>query len=148
MAYPFDREARRRVALEMVLHEEPDVAALGEKRGAQAAVGEQSPAAKCGQHAYGPMRLDHGPDNTDIVGDAARILQAPGAQKLRFGNGVELIRKDASDRLAIRTVDRLEEIQPQIGEFRDREIALLRLAQTNGEIGLPARELDVAAGGQ
>src|SRR5882757_11206203 len=124
MAYPFDREARRRVALQMILHEEPDVAALGEKRRTQTAVREQVRAAKFGQHADRLMRLDHGPDNADIVGDAARVLYAPGAQELRFGNGVELVRKDASDRLVISAVDRLEEIKPQIGEFGDGEIAL------------------------
>ena len=43
---------------------------------------------------------------------------------------------------------RLDQEQPKLAELGDGEIALVRLAQANGEIGLPAREFDVLAGSE
>src|SRR5262249_25268180 len=67
MPHPFDGEPCRGISLEMVLHQQPDVAPPWQKRRAQAAVGKQRPAAMLGQHADGLMRLDHGADDADIV---------------------------------------------------------------------------------
>src|SRR5438552_8632042 len=74
IAHPVDRDAGCGIALEMVLHQKPDVAALWQQRHAQAAVGEQGLAAIFGQHADSRVTADQGADNADVAGDAARVL--------------------------------------------------------------------------
>lgn len=146
---PVDHRARGGIALEVVLHQQPYLASPRQQRCPQAAVGQQACADIFRQDADGLMGLDQRLDHADIVGDAARArLQSPCPQKLRLRDRIEILGIEADDRFGIGFDRGLEEIQPDIGKFRDREIALVRLAQANGEIRLPSREVDVLAGGQ
>jgi hypothetical protein len=132
----------------MVLHQEPDVAPPRQQRRAQTTVGEQVRAGIFGQDADRAMGTDQPADNADIVGDAARaLLQSAGFEKLRFGDRTEIIGIAAHDSFGLGRGSRLDEIEPHFGEFRDREVALVRVAPAVGEIRLPALEFDIGAGG-
>ena len=80
VSHPADRHARRRVALQMVLHQQPDVAPARQQRRAQAPVREQVRAGIFGQDADRAMGADQPADDADIVGDAARARQATGRE--------------------------------------------------------------------
>ena len=126
----------------MVLHQEPNVTAPRQQRGAQAAVRQQFLAGMFGQDADGLMGPDQRSDDADIIRDTARaLLQSPRLQELGFRRNVEVIRIAADCRLEIGRGGRLEKVQPDFRKLRDREITLVRLAQANGEIGAPSGKI-------
>src|SRR5579859_2811558 len=129
IADPVDHEPRRRVALQMVLHQEPQLATALQLGQPQPAIGEQIAAQIVRQDADRLVRLQQRVDDADIVGDATRaLLQPANFQELHFGYSSERIRIAADDRVGDRFARRLDEIKPELTELRNREIALLRLA--------------------
>src|SRR5215510_14482327 len=90
-------------------------------------------------------------DHACVVGDATRgALQSAGFEKFGLRRAIQSFRVAADKVLAVGTqpVSGLEEIELRIRKLLNGEITALGPAQTNGEIGLPAREVDSLAGGE
>src|SRR5437764_14680441 len=68
VAHPIDHQARCGVALQMVLHQKPDVAASRQLRRAQSSVGQQFGAEIVGNDADGPFLLYEILDHEDVFG--------------------------------------------------------------------------------
>src|SRR5215475_9519658 len=133
----------------MVLNEQPDIAIARQRRCTQAAIRKPRAAEIFGQYAERPVALDQRADDADVVADEARLLlQAAGLEELRLGNRAEIVGIDAGKRLGFAAGGGLDQIQPEITELGDREVALVRLLQAHREVGLPAREFYVLAGGE
>src|SRR5690349_24959998 len=76
-ADPVDHDARGGVAAQMVLHQEPDVAAAGKLRGAEPPVGQEIAAEIIRQHADRAVAPDQRAQHADVVADEARLVGQP-----------------------------------------------------------------------
>src|SRR4051812_19337427 len=144
-AHPFDHDARCGIALEMILHQQPDFETPRQQRGAKTPVRQQRSADMLGQDSDRLMRLHHLAYHAKIIGDAAASRpEALSLQKRHLRGVVEIVGVATDHRpVAIDRDLRLEQIEADVRELGDGEVALLRLAQPNRQVRFPAGEIDV-----
>src|SRR5262245_9095052 len=135
----------------MRLDQQPGIAGARYGRGAQMWIGQKVLAEIVRQDSDGVAGTNEAADNTCVVGHAAcAALQSAGFEKFGLRRAVQSFRVAADKLLAVGTrhVSGLEEIKLRVHKFLNCEIAALGPAQTNSEIGFPARKVDSLVRGE
>src|SRR5581483_4944516 len=115
---PVNDGARSGIALEMVLHQKPDVASPRQQCCAQSAIGQQLATKILRQDTDRLMRHQERPDEAKIVRDAAgMLLQSLRFQKRSLRNRAKLLRIGTDEGLHIPVENRFDQEQPELAEL-------------------------------